>query len=327
MSTAPFHLEFKTNQPTTSAIQALNELLRASEVVRHGLRSLLSKAGISMAALAHYDTPSGSETDDQHHLICSDENDTQRLIIHGAFWEHLHSGVPNQYLAALPEHGPSALLVVVPTLQIVPAWYLLCERAGQRHQLGAAYGPAGLRTIAIGTKTMMITSWSILFERLRQHAALSSDTTPSTSIQKILDFVEQIEHHSFLPIQLSEMGPDLPRRVMNLAQLIDDAAARAVAQGCATVPVVNNPQRHGYGVHITLRNLPVWFGINFDLWITHRILPLWIHNPSHEGSNHQEWTPIQIPTEVEYNNILDDVVAQLNAYSRGQTPRIGLPLR
>ena len=123
--------------------------------------------------------------------------------------------------------------------------------------------------------------------------------------------------------------------MLGLRLLVDDATDRAVGAGWADVKGLQvRPQFWGYGRYLRLAGAQVWFGIDFVDWVSCDATPLWLWFTEaslrrEEGTRLAldplrtrnppevfEWddglaVPVMLPVGVEYDAVLDAVVARL----------------
>ena len=123
--------------------------------------------------------------------------------------------------------------------------------------------------------------------------------------------------------------------MLGLQRLVDDATDRAIGAGWADVKGLQvRAQYWGYGRYLRLAGAQVWLGIDFVDWASNGATPLWLWfteaSLRREESTRLaldplkrrdppdvfEWddglvVPIMLPVGVEYDAVLDAVVARL----------------
>ena len=158
---------------------------------------------------------------------------------------------------------------------------------------------------------MMLTSWRHVLERMESQANMVGDRAAVRDIEQLRGLTERMDSDAFLPIHSDELGQEFPRRMIQLVNLVDQAAQRAIAEGWADASGLRvTPQWYGYGRYLRLRGVVAWLGINFQSWASFGSSPLWIQNYS-DGS----WYWVHLPTGVEYPEVLDSVVDQLDYFT------------
>ena len=300
------------DDPEQAAITGLNHILNSSAAARNGFQELLHEAG---AILLHRFNPRRDETSERwQEIIGADDHGATRIVVRSPFWDPLTQQQLDASLKRLcPTAAPTAIVLIAPTASIPARWRELHDCAAQRCSLIPKPGPATSRPAAIaGTQhRLVLTSWRHVMEHLRQHAVRSAEApTVIHDLELLLAHAIEIENHDFVPLHPDELGPDIPRRVMNLVKLVDDAVTAAVAQqwdGTYSLSFV--PQQHGYGRYMSVRGADIWIGINFRRWLESGATPLWV-----QDWETKSWTPITLPDGAAYPAILDSVVAQLGDY-------------
>ncbi len=316
MSTLLSHVVPLYGQTEVIATEALRYILQRSEAARKSLENMLLNAGVEVGSLTRFRTEAGGEEGERVDLVCSDESGTERVLIEAKFWAGLTDNQPNTYLARLPEDTPSALLFVAPAQRVETLWPELSGRAEEQHRLRVTSDTptsGELRGVSIDDSghKMMLTSWRAVLERMESQASLAGDGAAVKDIEQLRGLTERMDSDAFLPIHSNELGQEFPRRMLNLIDLVDAATQRAIANGWADASGLRaTPKRHGYGRYFRLHDVVVWFGIDMSswAWVESGHTPLWL-GPSDDSW----WDPIYLPTGVEYPDVLDSVVEQIDA--------------
>ena len=85
-----------------------------------------------------------------------------------------------------------------------------------------------LRSARIGVGPyLMLTSWRSLLGRMAAKVSAAADSHAEIDIRQLQGLAEQQDAEAFLPLKQEELGPQLPRRVIDLSGLVDDAVRRA----------------------------------------------------------------------------------------------------
>ena len=300
-------------QTEVAATAALRHILEQSESARSALERMLLDAGVETGPLTRFQTEAIGEEGERVDLVCYDEHGTERVLIEAKFWAGLTDNQPNTYLARLPENTPSALLFVAPAQRIETLWPELQRRAEEHHELTVTSDTPtsgelrGLSVDSNGHK-MMLTSWRAVLMQMESQASLAGDRAAVRDIEQLLGLTERMDSDAFLPIHSDELGQEFPRRVLNLNRLVDDATDRAIKTDWAEAGGRATPQRFGYGRYFRFGGVSVWFGVHFVHWAETGQTPLWLQPQQGDYL----WHPIDLPTGVEYDNVIDRVVEQLH---------------
>ncbi len=293
------------------ATEALRYILEQSEAARASLESMLRTAGVEVDSLTRFRTEASGEEGERVDLVCYDENGTERVLIEAKFWAGLTDNQPNTYLARLPKEGHSVLLFVAPAQRAETLWPELCERALKDNQyelIGLTdSGDIRCATISGSEQKMMLTSWRAVLERMQSQAGMMGEGATAKDIEQLQGLTERMDRGAFLPIHSDELGQELPRRMLNLVDLVDAATQRVVAYDWADIDGLRvSPQWYGFGRYVRISGVVVWFGIDFRYWAGQGQSPMWVHTQDSNWSD-----PIILQTGVEHSDVLDSVVDQL----------------
>ena len=343
------HLVLKfAPHPENVAVDALGHILARSATAREALSDLLRDAGADVGPLARVTTQATSEGRERPDLAAVDDRGRERLLIEAKFWAGLTENQPVAYLERLPAGVTSALLVVGPEARRVSLWAELRELVQEAEGLAwqDATTTPELRSADIGRgRKLVLTSWGALLGRMASRASGAHEADVELDIGQLRGLADRMDGEAFLPLRSEELGLEMPRRVLNFNALLDDAFTMATDAGAlrAVSPVTSTTDRRGGRVRIA--GTRAWFGIGYDLWARHRPTPLWLRfwdwkgDPDPvdvefsearrrlaplgqsdppgliEGASIDRsgdlLAPIMLPTGVEYEAVLDAVVARL----------------
>lgn len=303
-----------TPQTERVATEALRHILEQSESARGALEHLLLTAGVEVDSLTRFQTEAIGEEGERVDLVCYDEHGTERVLLEAKFWAGLTDNQPNTYLARLPEDTHSALLFVAPAQRIETLWPELCRRAEEQHKLTFTSDipvTGEMRGVSVDSNghKMMVTSWRTVLEQMESRVSTSGDLVTAGNIRQLLGLTARMDSDAFLPIHSDELGHEFPRRMLNLVRLVDDATERVLATDWADARGLRvTPQWYGYGRYFRLHSVVIWFGVNFQHWAETGQTPLWLQ----PDRGDRLWHPVDLPIGVEYPDVLDHVVNQLD---------------
>ena len=324
------HVAYKfPGQTETVATEALGYILSRSVSIRAALRETLRTAGASMPPLERVATEVTGEQGDRLDLVGFDDSNTERVLIEVKFWAGLTDNQPITYLGRLPnDEEPAVLLFVAPEQRLETLWVELLRRARTCFDLGPETTGEGLRSVAVdgGPRRLMLTSWRILLGAMASRAGIDGDVSAERDILQLDALCEREDSEAFLPLRAEEFAPAVPRRMLGLRRLIDDATDRA-----RTLEVANReghrvvsteglrvwPRYYGYGRFIRIGGMShAWFGVNHERWALQKETPLWLRFYDHAAKEAQKKLGGQsygftLPTGVEYDAVLDLVVEEL----------------
>ena len=176
------------------------------------------------------------------------------------------------------------------------------------------------------TRYLMLISWNILLGRM-SNAAGESPT--QRDIDQLRGLADRIDGDAFLPLRSEELAPTFPRCVLDFNRLIDEAINFGRSRGWISTRVLQaSSNRAGTGRYIRLFGIEAWFAVRFHLWARSRDTPLWMRlrgvgknrdirhrldaiQRELESPDDRASVPIDLPTRVEYDTVLDSVVTQL----------------
>ena len=324
------HLAWKlTNQTETLATEALGYILSQSTAARQALQETIRTGGADIGPIASVATEARGKKNERVDLAALDEQGTERVLIEVKFWAGLTDNQPNTYLERLPADGnPAVLLFVAPEARLETLWPEVLRRADGRFDLSESAGSQGIRTAIVdnSARRLMLTSWRALLGSMSSRASVEGDSSAERDILQLNALCEREDAEAFLPIRSGEFGPDVPRRMLNLQRLIDDATARGRKEGfISTKGLRVTPQSHGYGTWIGIGSKDTswaiaWFGVDYRAWARDEETPLWLNfigSPNMPLSDITERLGgyqryyFTLPTGVEYDAVLDSVVEEL----------------
>ncbi len=322
-----------TSQMEGAATQALEYILSESEAARRGVADMAAHGGAGTFTIAHLETEVSGESRERVDLVGFDAAGAERLLIEAKFRAGLTVNQPNTYLARLPADGPAVLLFVVPTARLESLWPEVRQRAAAEYTLAPDLDSGNLRSAALegNNRYLMMTSWSNILDILREAAVADGAAKTEFEIAQLRGLVDNMEMNTqtFLPLNSTEMEPDIPRRILALMRLVDDAVERAVAEGWVSSPRGSTPSGGGYGKYVYLCGVNVWFGIYLRQWARHGISPLWLWPAGQDArsalrgkrsSPDDNHFPVELPFNVEYDAVLDAAVSQLEQFGRLLSP-------
>ncbi len=326
--------------PENIAVEALGHILASSEASRRALQDLVRTAAADIGPIAEVRTQASDEEGIRPDLAGYDERGVKHVFIEAKFWAGLTENQPVKYLERLPKDKPSALLFVAPAQRRETLWAELQRRVKDARgiDLRPDTTETRIRSAAVdgGSRRLMLTSWKHLLDRMASQSSAAADSRAEADIRQLLGLTQQEDADAFLPLRPEELGPEFPRRIRRLPRLVNDATTRACEAGWANVKgLIVTPLAVGYGRYIRISGAVVWFGVNFHRWAQHRDTPLWLtvygkykstkrarcrlnpeNSPGLIASGDDLYVPIDLPTGVEYEAVLDAVVSRLERIAR-----------
>ena len=332
-----------TGQTEDIAVEALGYILSTSEAARTGLLDLLQSRGAKREEFIRIATQVGGDHGERPDLVGWAGDGDERLLVEAKFWAGLTANQPNAYLERLPSGG--TLLFVAPEARLDALWPELERRVKKKGSFEWTADADSARTADVGGRRLILTSWRTLLKAAEHRAGAAEDTAAVTGIQQLNGLCEREDEAAFVPLRPGELGPDLPRRLMNLFTTIDRVVARAEAAGLVSAEGLGRKLAlDGCGRFLELgvrdeedswvngRRAATCLCLHYEAWSRYRETPVWLvlyDNPGWEGvlplkkvrkrlrneivveTNGTAFVPIHLPTGVEIDHVVDSVVDQL----------------
>ena len=324
------HLAWKlSSRHEDIAVEALGYILK-SESARRVASKMLELHGATVIPIVRFETQLSQEDRTRPDLVGLDGDNKPRVIIEAKFWAGLTENQPNAYLSRLPANG--VLLFVSPAQRIESLWAELRKLANVT-QSRPDGEEAEFKSVLVDDRWyLMLTSWRHLLDCLEA----ADDSHSKSGIQQLRGLVDRIDQDAFLPIRPVEFAPELPRRILNLITLVDDAVTRGGDAGwISTSGLKATPLATGYGRYVRVAGAGAWFGIDCERWAkaAHPDTPLWLRFQEWSGTRpiaeirhaldkmfqndplgyfdegDNLCVPIMLPTAVERPTVLNTVVS------------------
>ena len=332
-------------QTENLAVEALGHILSGSEAARSALSELLQAGGAEVGQVARVRTQVAGEEGTRPDLVGSDKDDKDRVLIEAKFWAGLTSKQPGGYLKQLRSAPqPSALLFVAPAQRLDSLWPELCRLSEPTPNVVSNSDPKELQSVQIGDGPyLMLTSWRHLLGRMAARVSAVADSHTEIDIRQLQGLAEQQDREAFLPLRQEELGPQLPRRVIDLTGIVDDAVGRiSKTEWVSTKGARMAATAKSYGIWLTFPRaveafgkFGSYFGVSYGHWARHRDTPLWLwiwdapadlhrtleplrrgNPPELIGTGNRLGVPIELPVGKERGEVLDAVVERLLAIAR-----------
>ena len=339
-----------TSRTEDVAVDALGFILSRSRAARTALQGILETFVQDVGELTDVKTQVTGEDGSRPDMAVFGLDGKERILIEAKFWAGLTENQPGTYLARLPvDSSPTVLLFVAPEARLESLWIELLRQTRNSSIPSRVSALEGIRCMPVdsGRQYLMLTSWRMLLDRMLVSSVAAADAIES-DIRQLQALCEQQDTTAFLPIKPEEFAPAFPRRMLQLNQLIDDAVERAMERGIVnTDQLRKTPLAHGYGRYLKLgsdrssRWAGAWFGINFDLWAESEDTPIWIMFCFWDGvlpldelrqvlgddvwANTPHSVPVRLPTGVEKDKILEEVVGLLTELASRIAAEVSLP--
>lgn len=332
-----------TPQVEDAATDALTYILNRSEYCRGALVDLVSDDQFRLASLSRAKTQVVPSSTARLDLVGYDDDGAVALIIESKFWAPLLDGQASGYIDYLTALGPSLLLFVAPEIRHAALWSKIeaqfaCDKPDVR--LTPVEGGPQMRVAEVShpgicreRTRIALTSWAAVLDPLE-----GADASTAPDVRQLKGLAHAQDDIAFSPLHAEDFGATIPRRILDFNRIVDDVVdAYGVPQGWMTTKGLRaTPQTDGYLRYFRFRasasNLlssDIALYVSCNQWAKSTITPLWLRVWSskereidairsagdeieHDWSPGAHlWIPLRLSTGVEYVDVLEDVVAQV----------------
>ena len=321
-----------TNQVEDAATEVLGYILNRSPQCRESLQGMLEQgAGFKLDEIDRVDTQVAYEDGSRPDMTGYDRAGLKRLLVESKFWAALRKGQPD-YIDQFDHASSAALLFIAPQSRIETLWSeILRQFRDAKVELEPGCSAPDLRSANLvqgarqAARAVILTSWRRLLDDLNE--AVGGAGVVAAEILQLRGLAVRQDRTAFLPLHAEDVGPEFGRRMMAWKRLVDTVCALGVTEQWLTSSL-KTPQYYGPGQTLHFRGGPsrFWFGINCEQWARRGDTPLWLWNAdpalmariatAQSLPHHGKWIPIHPLLGVEYQTVLDGVVATLRKISQ-----------
>ncbi len=335
-----------TSQVENVGTEALAHVLAESPVALRAFVRHLRELGLVVSDALSIQTQVGGEDGAIPDMVGFDEDGATSVIIEVKFWAGLTPNQPVTYLRRLPAGRHSGLVFLVPRSREVTIWPEILRRCAEETDFELAQDAtyANERTVDVGQgRKIAVTSWEAVLDKISDSLAGDDDRAISGDVAQLISLCGRLNAEAFLPFRVGELGPESPRRLLQLVQLVDNLAERLLAEKLADKDGFKaTPQRTGYGHYLHLGDWGASLHMDYRKWATLRETPLWLTiyaRRSHDWNGVEAQrdqnvllaagipsivkdpgerptrlvVPLAIREGVEYHDVLADLVTQVRA--------------
>ena len=319
-----------------AATRALGYVLNASKDVAQAFVDVVGRTGIATF------TPERITAEEQHgddfpDLTIRDADGVVRILVENKFWAGLTDAQPVAYLEALPDEASSVLVFIVPHKRMYSLWGELSDRCGRNKvELGSESSTDAITWARAGHRTLAITSWKHVLDKLEQAAADGGNAGLRQDIVQLRGLTDQMNAGEFLPLQEDEVTDvNVARRLINYSDLIEEIVGRLVTDGIASITDLR-PSHGFYSAGRYLRvhgKFGLWLGVDLKEWRDWDITPIWsVHNTTDDFSGikgkvrqaeqlfdnaHEAddrlYVPVRLTTGADKDRVIADAVRQMRS--------------
>ena len=326
-----------TPQVEDAATDALAYILNMSEQCRKALAGLVSDGDSKLKPLENVKTQVHASNEERLDLVAYDSSGSMRLIIESKFWAALLSGQASGYVRHLVCDGPAMLLFVAPEVRSETLWAKIERQFDEAKdlQLEQARNVGSMKVANVSStklgsteKRVALMSWGTLLDRLEP-----ADTSMVHNIRQLKVLARAQDDVAFAPLHGEDFSAAIPRRILDFNRIVNDVVWGQ--DWMETKGLKAAPQPDGFLRYFRFRSKDGdrmtgdhALCVSCEQWAKSRITPLWLrfwHDRKrdidavirHDDIEHlwspgnHLWIPLRLQTGVEYADVLEDVIEQV----------------
>ena len=222
-------------------------------------------------------------------LTGRDDQGRNVVLIEAKFWAGLTDNQPNTYIGMLADDVPSTLCFLIPQERMTSLWPEVCSRASDTGFSVSIEHDGEYKSARLDRKKhLLMSTWATALTAIETAATSSGETLTLSDVSQLRGLCEEQEAEGFLPIRPGEFGPEAPRRILGLMNVIDQVINGLAQSGSISLSGLRaTPLRNGYRRYFDAmpKILPSQFGLeyNLDLWRQYEH-PVWLRGHRAYGS-------------------------------------------
>lgn len=327
-----------SSHPENIATEALLYLLQQYPSARDTFRRFVEQSGVILDDTMSFRTQATSDDGSIPDLVGVDSGGDRTLVIEAKFWAGLTSNQPGAYLESLPANKPSIVLVVAPGIRINMLWQklrLASESSGIQFG-GNVDVLSEFRITSDGQNRFLgICSWRAILSAIIHDAEVASDSRLVSDTEQLFGLCARMDGQAFFPLSETDLAPLIGKRIMQYADLVDDAVILLTQNHAAsTKGLTVGGHKCAYGRYFRMGELQMFLSSDPMRWGRDSESPIWLKfweesetkinqladlirgdlmgkdsSVFLEGQNC--WVPIQLPLHCERLEVLDSIVEQV----------------
>ena len=271
--------------PENVATEALGHILAHSASARRGLSSILSGTGVE-EDLSYRTQQVEGDALARPDLTGRDVQGRNIVLVEAKFWAGLTDNQPNTYIEMLADDMPSTLCFLIPQERMTSLWPEICSRASDTGRNITMEHDGEYKSASLGgNKHLLMTTWATVLTAIATAATSSGETLTLSDISQLRGLCQEQEAEGFLPIRPGEFGPEAPRRILGLTNVIDQVIVGLAGDGAISLQGLRaTATRSGYRRYFDpipamfpLQNF--WLEYNLDFWRRYEH-PVWLRGHS-----------------------------------------------
>lgn len=288
------HLAFNfAPHPENLAVEALSHILQRSSSSRVVLERFLIRLGTSIEGPLTFRTQVSDQDGTRPDLVGFDASGNERVFIEAKFWAGLTDQQPAAYLQRLAFKDDALLLFVAPDARVSTVWpdiLLRASSSGFQCVGEETESDGATRTIAIEEQTTLaITSWATILQLMLAETEGLGQLEQAADIRQLLGLCQRMDDEAFQPLHSNDLGPDIPRTILQVNSLVGEAIQILVSQGNADLTGLRPaPRQEGFRHYAKILGAYLWLGSDYSYWNQLSETPLWLGTQNSAYSRFQE---------------------------------------
>ena len=318
-----------------AAVEALAYILNKSGSASAAFNSMMdTAAGAPVEECTRFQTQVTAGDRSRPDFVGYDRRGEKRVVGEAKFYAGLGDGQAKAYVEQLSAEGSAVLLFVVPEIRIDRLWTDVIkdmEEGDDGEEVDVLDAPPGIRRgkVVNSDRRLLMVSWRSLLGRMLDHSL--AEPAVQADIRQLQGLAERMDSDEVQPVQKEQLGPEIPRLLIGLNRLVDEALGRGQSDGWI-FPLGQRWSRGnsynctGWWLRISGARAQAWFGVYLDLWARGECedSPLWLQlyysslGLLNEVSSQlglqavdDTYFPVRLRTNALYEDVLEDVVRQL----------------
>lgn len=266
------------DRPEDYAVEALAYILGQSDAARAAFTKLTMANAAETPQLQFRSQAADGEN--RPDVVGTDQDGAERLLIEAKFWAGLTEAQPNEYVRRVSSAPSGVVCFVAPEARLVTLRDELARRLQEEKLLDSAEFDESSKGFVIPTNIgplLNIVSWREVTSSMLAASDIEGDGIVANDIRQLAGLCEAMDEDAFIPLQAHELGPETPRLMMRLSDLVnrvvDESRSRNIAD---TTGMRSAGVQDGWGRYFTLNGVYVWLGVSYPLWRNGPETPIWM---------------------------------------------------
>jgi hypothetical protein len=310
------------SSPEDVATEALTLILGRSRVAASAVNLLVERwQGGQQCGVTRWKSQVSAADDARTDMEGEDANGVTCVIFENKFDAALTLNQPGAYLRRLPS-GYGVLAFVAPSRRLTALQIEVVERASL-----AGFGAPEFRASSAGRvaklatgHTLVVTSWEVILSAIATAADEAQDHAALADIRQLQGLAERMDAEAFLPLTAEDITGPMPRRVMQLCEVVNQAWTILSRQAFISTKGVRVSAGAGwYGPYMFIHGFGCQMVFSAERWAKFGVSPIWLRVAS------EQWKfpdGLQVPLA----QTLPDPI-WMREEERGSWPGIWLPIR